>query len=133
MRVQLFSRQNELTHPGPKQGEGSNPTAVIFLTSSKLCFYFFDLPDVMPEVGEARSLILFYVTSPLCKKKKKRGLVLTKKWPHNSVRHKTTFDQQNIVCGNPFSTVIKKTTTTSKWHFSCGYEINDPIQTNLPS
>lgn len=44
-----------------------------------------------------------------------------------------TSHQQNIVWRNQFSTVIKKTTTLSKCHFSCGYVINDPIQTNLPS
>lgn len=100
----------------------------IFNFSLPFCFYFLDLPDVMPEVREACSLILFLFHHPSTKK-----VQCSQKCPHNTVRYKTTFYQWNIVWGNSFSTVIKKTTTTSKWHFSCGYEINDPIQTNLPS
>lgn len=60
--------------------------------------FFFDLPDVMPEVGEACCLILFYNAVLLFHKK---GPVLAKrKNPRNTVRQKTTFYQRNIVQGN---------------------------------
>lgn len=61
-------------------------------------FFFFYLPDVMPEVGEACCLILFYNAVLLFHKK---GPVLAKrKNPHNTVRQKTTFYQWNIIQGN---------------------------------
>ena len=127
MRDQLLGHLNDFCEHKHSPSQSSPPLYFQLFSLSLFVFDFLDLPDVMPEVGDACSLIWCFLTLNLPLQKRssvhKNALVALS----NDLSPAEYSLEKSIFNGN------KKTTTLSKWHFSCGYMINEAIQTNLPS
>lgn len=85
-----------------------------FSTFLVLLVFLFSWICQMSCQGGWEMLILWFYLFNFVSPRRKEGSSVHKRCLHNTVRHKTTIYQQNIVWGNSFSTVIKikKTTKT---------------------